>query len=94
MTIIKQPVKKTADTFISGAPDAQIVGTDAPGAGRAMRGNQAQITLTMPLDLLAKANAAANRLSISRAAFFKLAITRAVHAEDRVDDINDLKGWA
>jgi hypothetical protein len=81
MTITKIPQKKTADAFISGAPDGAKTVPEAVGTGRAMRGNQAQITLTLPPDLLAKANAAAEQLSISRAAFFKLAITRAVQAE-------------
>lgn len=48
---------------------------------RAMKGKQAQITLTLPPELLARVNQKAERLSISRAAFMKMAITRAVEAE-------------
>jgi predicted transcriptional regulator len=46
-----------------------------------MKGKQAQITLTLPPELLARVNQKAERLSISRAAFMKMAITRAVEAE-------------
>lgn len=46
-----------------------------------MRGNQAQISFTLPPELLNKVNATAEKLSISRAAFIKLAITRAIEAE-------------
>lgn len=49
---------------------------------RAMKGKQAQITLTLPPELLERVNQKAERLSISRAAFMKMAITRAVEAED------------
>jgi predicted DNA-binding protein len=48
---------------------------------RAMKGKQAQITLTLPPELLERVNQKAERLSISRAAFMKMAITRAVEAE-------------
>lgn len=46
-----------------------------------MRGTQAQITLTLPPALLKKVNTAAAKLSLTRAAFLKLAISRAVEAE-------------
>lgn len=48
---------------------------------RAMKGRQAQITLTLPPELLERVNQRAERLSISRAAFMKMAITRAVESE-------------
>ena len=89
MSIQRRP--KTADAlprlnpddFLKGAPDAANSSPEqvAAFAGR-MQGNQAQITLAMPSELLAKASAAAKKLSISRAAFMKLAIARAVVAED------------
>jgi len=46
-----------------------------------MRGNQAQISFTLPPELLSKVNATAEKLSISRSAFIKIAITRAIEAE-------------
>ena len=74
--------KLNPDDFLKGAPDAAHSGPEPVAAftGR-MQGNQAQITLAMPSDLLAKAAAAAKKLSISRAAFMKQAIARAVEGE-------------
>jgi hypothetical protein len=86
MSITKLPVKKdAAEAFIAGAPDGQTTVVEAGREQMAMRGKQAQITLTLPPDLLARANAVAGQLSLSRAAFFKLAITRAVQAEGGID---------
>jgi hypothetical protein len=48
-----------------------------------MRGNQAQISFTLPTERLYKVNAAAVKLSISRAVFLKLAATRAIEAEGK-----------
>ena len=73
--------KLNPDDFLKGAPDSNPEPV-AAFAGR-MQGNQAQITLAMPSDLLAKASEAAKKLSISRAAFMKLAITRAIADEER-----------
>jgi hypothetical protein len=85
MTIIKRPggkSPKSVDEFISGAPDATqqapAVATITKGV---QQGKQSQISLAMPPGLLAKVDAAADRLSISRAAFMKMAITRAIDAE-------------
>jgi hypothetical protein len=85
MTIIKRPTgkpPKSVDEFIRGAPDAS---SQAPAAAPitkgVQQGKQAQISLAMPPELLAKVDAAAGRLSISRAAFMKMAITRAIDAE-------------
>ncbi len=79
---VTDSVKLNPDDFLKGAPDAANSNPApvADFAGR-MQGNQAQITLAMPSDLLAKASAVAKKLSISRAAFMKLAIARAVEAE-------------
>jgi hypothetical protein len=88
MTIIKRPVSaspKSADDFIRGAPDAKArAPTVTPITKGVRQGNQAQISLAMPPELLAKVDAAAARLSISRAAFMKMAITRAIDAEGTV----------
>lgn len=85
MSIVKRPlasVTKTAEDFIQGAPDAAQ--TDQPVAASTkgvMLGRQQQISFAMPPELLAKVDATAHKLSITRAAFMKLAITRAVQAE-------------
>jgi hypothetical protein len=89
MAIVKRPPTpaqntKSVDDFISGAPDAvaSAAAAEAPAPkSRVMKGNQAQITLTIPVDLLDRASAMADHLSISRAAFMKMAISRAVEAE-------------
>lgn len=97
MGIVKRPISpaqkaKAFDDFINGAPDAvkaapvamatPAAAADAPAPKtRVMKGKQAQITLTIPVDLLERAHAMADHLSISRAAFMKMAITRAVEAE-------------
>jgi hypothetical protein len=71
--------------FIAGAPDAApavtAAPTTAPAHPRKMAGKQAQITFALPPELLDKVDDMANSLSISRAAFIKQALTRAVNAE-------------
>ena len=85
MSIVKRPlapVIKTAEDFIQGAPDATQ--TDQPVAASTkgvMLGRQQQVSFAMPPELLARVDATARKLSITRAAFMKLAITRAVQAE-------------
>jgi hypothetical protein len=85
MTIIKRPTgkpPKSVDEFIRGAPDAAPQAPAlAPISKGVQQGKQAQISFAMPPELLAKVDAAADRLSISRAAFMKMAITRAIDAE-------------
>lgn len=87
MAIVRRPastVQKTADDFIQGAPDAASAVAAPPFTPitkGVQQGKQAQISLAMPPELLAKVDAAADRLSISRAAFMKMAITRAIDAE-------------
>jgi hypothetical protein len=80
-----KPVNEAAlAKFIAGAPDAAPA-ADAPPAARTkrlkMKGHQAQITFALPLELLDKVDDMAEGLSISRAAFIKQALTRAVNAE-------------
>lgn len=93
MSITKPPKKPDALTtrqvdeaalarIVAAAPDA----TDeekkaAPKHGRVMAGKQAQISFALPIELLNKVDEAAGSLSISRAAFIKQALTRAVRAE-------------
>jgi hypothetical protein len=68
--------------FIAGAPDAAPAAADAPPATRTkrlkMKGHQAQITFALPIELLDKVDDLAVSLSISRAAFIKQALTKAV----------------
>lgn len=87
MAIVKRPVSaqpKTADDFIQGAPDAAPAAVTAPTATPitkgVQQGKQAQISLAMPPELLAKVDAAAERLSISRAGFIKMTLAQAVEA--------------
>jgi hypothetical protein len=88
MAIVKRPQPnkqntQAVDAFIGGAPDSVKPAEAAAPApkSRVMKGRQAQITLTLPLELLEKANMMADQLSISRAGFMKMAISRAVEAE-------------
>lgn len=72
-----------AERFIKGAPDAAIVAPAAPAeaASKVVKGHQVQISFALPGDLLVRVDAVAGSLSISRAAFIKQALTRAVNAE-------------
>ena len=83
-TPAKQVDEEALAKFIAGAPDAAPA-ADAPPATRTkrlkMKGHQAQITFALPLELLDKVDDMAEGLSISRAAFIKQALTRAVNAE-------------
>ena len=91
MPITRRPASTTAkpavdpaaaERFISGAPDAAPAAPAAPAAAsKVVRGKQLQITFALPAELLMKVDAAADSLSISRAAFIKQALTRAVMAE-------------
>ena len=49
-----------------------------PATKGVQQGKQAQISLAMPPELLAKVDAAADRLSISRAGFIKMTLAQAV----------------
>jgi hypothetical protein len=95
MTITRRPTPAAAPAakpvneaalakFIAGAPDAAPAVTAAPATPahpRKMAGKQAQITFALPPELLDKVDNMAGSLSISRAAFIKQALTRAVNAE-------------
>lgn len=93
MAITKRPPVPTqpamdpaaADRFISGAPDAApAAAAPAPVAvarSNVIKGNQVQVSFALPGDLLVKVDQAADNLSISRAAFIKQALSRAVIAE-------------
>jgi len=82
-----KPVNEAAlAKFIAGAPDAAPAAADVPPATRTkrikMKGHQAQITFALPIELLDKVDDMAVSLSISRAAFIKQALSRAVNASN------------
>ena len=72
-----------AERFIKGAPDAAPAQAAQPAAAAStiVKGHQVQISFALPPELLIKVDAAADSLSISRAAFIKQALSRAVVAE-------------
>ena len=69
---INIPKQSAAQSFIAGAPDAQPAKQVLPDE------NQKQISLKLPLDLLAKIDAAAGELNLSRASWIKMQVTRAL----------------
>ncbi len=86
MAIVKRPNSpskptQTAEEFIQGAPDAPDLFSDPPAAQGVMQGRQRQVSFAMPPELLAKVDETARKLSLTRAGFMKLALTRAVEAE-------------
>jgi hypothetical protein len=72
------------EKFIGSAPDAapakEVASTTKVFSGT-LRGKQVPITFTLPPELLTKVDEQAHKLSISRAAFIKQALTRAIVAE-------------
>jgi hypothetical protein len=67
--------------IVAGAPDATPEERRAVNKHtRKMAGHQAQITFALPPELLDRVDNMAESLSISRAAFIKQALTRAVNA--------------
>lgn len=78
MAITKKPTDParpgSADAFIEGAPDA------GHHAG-VRRGRRRQITLTIPPELLARVDARAAELGLSRAAFITQATARALEGD-------------
>ena len=87
MAIVKRPSgpstpARTAEAFIQGAPDAgDLFYEPPPAAVGVMQGRQRQVSLALPPELLARVDEAARKLSLTRAGFMKLALTRAVEAE-------------
>jgi len=86
MSITKRPVSKAAlAQFVAGAPDAaaeaqavaQPAKTGKPGRP-AKAEKPVQISIALPAELLAEVDQAANALSISRAAFMKQALAKAL----------------
>ena len=69
---INLPKQTAAESFIAGAPDAQPAKQVLPDE------NQKQISLKLPLDLLARIDTAARELNLSRASFIKMQMTRAI----------------
>jgi hypothetical protein len=77
---ITRPTAKNADAFIAGAPDA-TTGTQQTGK----KAKKLQISLTVAEPLLARVDALASRLGLSRAAVVNLALTQAVESGFSVD---------
>ena len=73
---INIPKAGAVQSFIAGAPDAQPVKPEEPMVKD--EEHQKQISLKLPIDLLAKIDAAAGELNLSRASFIKMQMTRAV----------------
>ena len=69
---INIPKASAAQSFIAGAPDAQPAKQVLPDE------NQKQISLKLPTELLAKIDAAARDLNLSRASWIKMQATRAL----------------
>lgn len=88
MAIVKRPAhqttsSKTAEDFIQGAPDAATATVDAHTSQGVMQGKQRQVSFAMPPELLARVDEAARKLSLTRAGFMKMALTRAIEAESQ-----------
>jgi hypothetical protein len=94
--LTKRPnVPKTAEEFISGAPDATRgapsvpASAPAPAANRSATGdflksgNKRQISLTIEPNMLADLDQAAANLGISRASAFSLAVARFIAQEKK-----------
>jgi hypothetical protein len=83
MGITRRPASRSADDFINSAPDAAATQSASPTVkAHRLTGKQVAISLALPPDLLSKVDVAARTLSISRAAFMKQAISRAVVEEN------------
>ena len=67
MAVTKAP--NPAAEFIGGAPDS---------LAKAANDGQHQVGLRLPLDLLAKVDAAAKKLNLTRAGFIKMTLTNSV----------------
>lgn len=68
---VRTEVDKTAESFISGAPDA-----GKPARKGVMKGKKEQVTLTIAPELLAKVDGVALEMGQSRAAVINMAIFR------------------
>ena len=85
MSITKRPSTKSVEAFIAGAPDAAAEAkavahpakTGKPGRP-AKAEKPVQISMSLPADLLADVDRQAEALSISRAAFVKQALSKAL----------------
>lgn len=71
MSQINIPKAATVQSFIAGAPDAK----PAPAVDDEL---QKQISLKLPVELLDKIDAAARDLRVSRAAFIKMHLAKAI----------------
>lgn len=79
MTIKKRPTTRSpspADDFVLGVPDAACLPPK-----KILQGKQTQISLAMPPNLLMRVDEAARKLSLTRAGFIKLALSRQIEQE-------------
>lgn len=83
MTITRPKVKKSAESFISQAPDAAADSTKKPARKRVMRGKKEQISLTIAPELLAELDELTSPMGQSRAGLIGLAIYRFIEQERR-----------
>lgn len=87
MTITMPKTKPSAETFISGAPDA---GAQAPAADQASpkyvrKGKKLQITLTISQPLLERVDELAAKMGQSRAAVINLAVFQGLENGLRIE---------
>jgi hypothetical protein len=87
MSITKRPTHTALAEFVAGAPDAFVEQKPVPThtkTGKPGRPTKAekpvQISIALPAELLAEVDQAAGALSISRAAFMKQALAKALQA--------------
>ncbi|ONC30054.1 hypothetical protein AQ915_20580 [Burkholderia pseudomallei] len=86
MAITKRPkpVDETGvQEFIAGAPDAAGKSRHDPARPAVVSTRKQAISLTLPPDLIQRADAVAGRLHLSRAAAIALALTLWVEAEEQ-----------
>lgn len=87
MTVTKKPARKTADEFISRAPDGVepviVSGRQSPPPvvkkpreprKRIMRGNKEQLTVNFDPDVVDRIDAAAAKLGLTRTGWINLAV--------------------
>ncbi len=88
MTIIKRPTHPTTtsrktETFTQGAPDAASPISDTQTSQGVMLGKQRQVSFAMPPELLERVDEAARKLSLTRAGYMKMVLSRGLEAEGK-----------
>lgn len=90
MVIRKRPTTAGIESFINGAPDASKPAQDAPAdpparksGSNVVRGNQVQITFSLPASLLERVDRVAEGLAQKRAGYMKRCLAEAVAIDER-----------